>query len=61
MKKVYFKPTIKLTTLDMQPLMQNSLKSVEGLDGVTVSDSEFTGGTADSRSSIWGDEDGNDW
>ena len=60
MKKEYFKPTIMVTMLNMQPLMQNnSVTSVSGLKDVTVADEEFAGGEADSRRrrSVWDEED----
>ena len=59
MKKEYFKPTIMVTMLNMQPLMQNnSVTSVSGLKDVTVADEEFGGGKADSRRrSVWDEEE----
>ena len=61
MKKEYFKPTIMVTMLNIQSLMQNnSLTSVAGLDDVTVSEEEeFEGGASDSRRrrTVWDDYD----
>lgn len=55
--KTYIKPNIEVTMVEVQPLMQNSVKSTS-LNGVTVSDTDFGGGSADSRGgSIWSDED----
>jgi hypothetical protein len=56
--KRYIKPTIEEMAVDMLSLLRSSIKTVDGVD-ITVSDDEFEGGTADSRSSnsVWGDED----
>ena len=49
MKKTYINPTIEVMKLNTTPLMTNSVTSVDGLEGVTTSETEFEGGTADSR------------
>lgn len=48
MKKTYINPTIEVMKLTT-PLLTNSVTSVDGLDGVTTSETEFTGGEANSR------------
>ena len=58
--KVYIKPNIEETRVDLQSLMSNSLNSVTDLDGVTKSDDEFDPSTqtVDSRrKDIWADEE----
>ena len=55
--KRYIKPTTEEMSADMQSLLRNSIKTVEGVD-ITVSGDEFEGGSADSRSErIWGDDE----
>ncbi len=59
--KRYIKPTIEEMGVDMLSLLSNSIRFVDG-DGlvidITVSDDEFEGGSADSRSErIWGDDE----
>jgi hypothetical protein len=49
MKKTYINPTIEVMKLNTTPLLTNSVTSVDGLDGVTTSETEFTGGEANSR------------
>ncbi len=55
--KQYVTPSTEVVTAHVQPLLGNSIKNVSGIDGITVSDDDFVGGSADSRSgSIWDDE-----
>ena len=55
MKKTYMKPGVEVMHIEMLPLMNNSVTSLSGLDGVSTSSEEFTGGTSDSRSAedLW--------
>lgn len=59
--KTYIKPSVLITKVGTQrPLAgSNRVYSVSNLDGVSVSNDDFTGGTADSRSggSLWDDEE----
>lgn len=56
--KAYIKPSIEVTVVEMQPLMDNSITSTAGLNGVTMGEGDFSGGAADSRrGGIWDDED----
>ncbi|MBQ3631590.1 MAG: hypothetical protein II949_10175 [Prevotella sp.] len=56
--KTYIKPITTETRIEMQHLMQNSITSVTGLDGVETSSESFGGGSADSRrGNVWDDED----
>lgn len=58
MNKTYLKPTIEVMHLEVHPLMQNSIQTINGIDGVTPSGTEFTGGEADSRrNNLWDDYD----
>lgn len=50
MKKIYMKPGVEVMHIDMLPLMNNSVTTITGLEDVSTSSSEFTGGTTDSRS-----------
>ena len=56
--KTYIKPITTETKSEMQHLMQNSITSVTGLDGVETSSESFAGGSVDSRrGNAWDDED----
>ena len=57
-KKTYIQPAFTIDSMEEVTLLAESVKGVDGLEGVTVSDKDFTGGDADARgnSSIW-DED----
>lgn len=55
--KKYIKPMIKKADIEAESLLANSVSSVSGLQGVTVSEEEFAGGTADSRSNSQWDDD----
>lgn len=57
--KAYIKPNIEITSVDLQPLLDNSITSVTGLDGVEKGEGDFGGGPVDSRGSrsIWDDEE----
>ena len=56
--KKYIKPNLEVMNIKVQPLMNNSVTTASGLDDVTISDSDFGGGDADSRSySLWDDEE----
>ncbi|MCR5817567.1 MAG: hypothetical protein K6F89_00505 [Prevotella sp.] len=56
--KTYIKPNTKITLINIQPLLGNSVASVSGLDGVTKSSGDFAGGAADSRGySDWDDDE----
>ena len=55
--KKYIKPNLEVMNIKVQPLMNNSVTTASGLDGVEMGEGDFTGGAADSRSgSLW-DED----
>ena len=59
MKKEYIEPTISIMQVKMQTMIAGSggLRSVLGLDDVSVSDEDYSGGASDSRGgSIWGDD-----
>jgi hypothetical protein len=49
MKKTYIKPSIELNSIALENMLQYSAKSVTGLDGVSVSNSDFGGGAADGK------------
>ena len=58
-KNQYIAPAIEISTIVMEShLMDNSLTSVSGLDGVSNSNSDFTGGAADVKHSynVWDDD-----
>ena len=57
--KAYIKPNTEMTLVEVQSLMQNSIKTVTGLDGVEKSEDDFGGGTVDSRrrNNVWEDEE----
>ena len=56
--KRYIKPNTEMVTVKIQSLLTpNSVTGLSGLDGVYVSKDVFSGGAADSRSSIWGDDE----
>ena len=57
--KKYIKPTVEETLIQALPLLNsNSVKTVEALSDVTVSEEEFQGGTVDSRRrTVWDDEE----
>ena len=59
MKKTYQIPTVKVVTVSVQPLMQASLTSTTGLEGVQTSTEEFNpSNPVDSRgSSLWDDDE----
>lgn len=64
MKKTYLKPTVCIVGVNTSALMMNgSLGTPGGLEGVTYSGSAFNNGTVDSRhvNSVWGDDDDDDW
>ena len=57
--KTYIKPRIKVIEVEAESLLDaNSITTVSGVDGITTSDTEFTGGNADARrgSSLWDEE-----
>lgn len=60
-KNRYIAPSTEVTKLLLQNhLLLNSVNSVEGLDGVTVSKNDFGGGDADVKSgssyNVWEDD-----
>jgi hypothetical protein len=55
--KKYVKPNIEVVNIKMQSLLQNSVKSVEGLNGVERGEGDFGGGARDSRGSYWEDDE----
>ena len=57
-KKTYIQPDLTIDMMEEVTLLAESVTGVTGLDDVTVSDKDFTGGDADARGngSIW-DED----
>jgi len=55
--KKYVKPNIEVVNIKMQSLLQNSLGSVTGLDGVERGEGDFGGGSSDSRGSYWEDDE----
>ncbi len=55
--KTYIKPETEVTVIQFQPMLSNSVTGVSGLDGVTNSDDDFSGGDSDSRGISWGDDD----
>ena len=56
--KKYIKPNVLIVRVKVEKLLQYSLKSVGGLDGVTKGEGEFIGGVADSRRNrYWDDEE----
>ncbi len=60
MKKTYKNPTLKVVNVKPAQFIAGSIRSVSGLNGVTKSDSEFSGGDADargSRFSSWEEQD----
>ncbi len=59
MKKEYKNPTLKVVNVKPATILAGSISGVSGLDGVTKSDSEFSGGEGDargSRFSSWEDD-----
>lgn len=56
--KAYIKPNTEMTLVEVQSLMQNSITTVTGLDGVEKSEDDFGGGAVDSRrNNVWDDEE----
>lgn len=58
--KTYIKPFVLVTKIETQrPLAGSNNVGSTNLDGVSVSSSDFEGGSVDSRrgSSLWDDED----
>lgn len=56
--KAYIKPNTEMTLVEVQSLMQNSIKTVTGLDGVDKGEGDFQGGVVDSRRhNVWDDEE----
>ena len=56
--KAYIKPVTTETKIELQHLMQNSITTVTGVDGLGKGEGDFTGGAVDSRSgNVWDDED----
>jgi len=49
MKKTYIKPSIELNSIALENMLQYSVNSVRGLDGVSVNKSDFVGGAADGK------------
>ena len=49
MKKTYIKPSIELNSIALENMLQYSVQGVNGLDGVSVSKSDFVGGAADGK------------
>ena len=55
--KKYIKPKSFVVIIRTQRLLQNSIRSVDGLDGVGRGEGDYEGGHSDSRSSgFWDDE-----
>ena len=57
--KAYMKPTIKMVDMEEEVMTVNSVKTTEGLDDVSTSTTEFSGGESDARqgNSLWDSED----
>ena len=55
--KKYIKPISEVMHIKVQPLMNNSVTIVNDLEDVNISSEDFVGGVADSRGSLWDDED----
>lgn len=55
--KKYIEPKLVIVKLRTQRLLQNSIRSVSGLDGVGKGDGDFGGGKSDSRSNSFWDDD----
>ena len=53
--KKYIKPDVEMLDVKIETLLE--LGSVEGLDGVTTSPTEFPGGSTDSRVFLFDDEE----
>jgi len=56
--KTYIKPIVKVIEMEEELLNSNSVGTVSGIDGVSVSTEEYSGGAADSRrgGSLWDEE-----
>ncbi|MBR1683355.1 MAG: hypothetical protein IJ700_08420 [Bacteroidaceae bacterium] len=53
-KKAYIEPVLQVTPITLEShLMQNSVGSVTGLDGVEKGEGDFGGGASDTKSSDW--------
>ena len=58
MKTTYQKPNTTIVIIEMQSLMSTSLDPQGNVNSVTVSDSEYNGGTVlGRRGGIWEDEE----
>lgn len=56
--KAYIKPNTEMTLVEVQSLMQNSIKTVTGLDNVEKGEGDFQGSVVDSRRhNVWDDEE----
>ena len=49
MKRYYIRPEVEALHVDVEPLLTNSVTSIDGLDGVEPGEGDFPGGDADSR------------
>ena len=60
MKKTYIEPSLIINTIVIEShLMQNSVTSLSGLEGVSMGTEDFAGGAADAKAShynVWDDD-----
>ena len=47
--KKYIKPDVEIMDVELERLLEGSITDIEGLEGVTVGEGEFSGGSTDSR------------
>ena len=57
--KAYMKPIIKMVAMEEEVMVSNSVTLTTGLEDVTTSTDEFSGGAADARqgNGLWDDEE----
>ena len=61
MKKTYKNPTLNVVNIKPCHLLNNSVKGIVGLDGVTKGDGDFAGGVSDGRAGRFVDDWDEDW
>ena len=57
MKKTYIEPTLLVHKVVACQMICNSINGVTGLDGVTISEENFTGGASDAREATFSDDE----